>query len=68
MAGLKPKVPSNENIFTPINSAIIAFAIKNEPNTKNKMVRFDSFMYVEFVEWLIKIIKNIDSKLFAYLK
>jgi formate-dependent phosphoribosylglycinamide formyltransferase (GAR transformylase) len=35
--GLKPSVLSSENILTPINSATMAFAIKNEPRTKNRI-------------------------------
>jgi hypothetical protein len=36
--GRKPKVLSRENIFTPIHSAIKAFATKNEQRTRKSFV------------------------------
>jgi hypothetical protein len=45
-AGLNQNVASNENILTPINSAIKALAIKKDPKTRNKIVRFDSFIKI----------------------
>ena len=38
LAGPNPKVSSKENIFTPMNSAMIALAIKNPPSTTNRTV------------------------------
>ena len=41
-----PKVFSNEKIFTPINSAIIAFETKKPPKIRNNMFSFFSKMFI----------------------
>jgi hypothetical protein len=38
--GLIPRVPSTENIFTPINSAMMALAIKKLAKMMNSLVSF----------------------------
>jgi hypothetical protein len=42
--GVIPSVRSTEKIFTPINSAIIALAIKNDPSIKKRIVLLFSFI------------------------
>jgi hypothetical protein len=39
-----PKLASNEKILTPMNSAMMALAIKKLPNTRKRMVLLLSFI------------------------